>query len=447
MNLLLVYGNVYELYSPPPVGLTLLTTPLREAGHAVRVVELMKESDPDKVLAAALAAEPWDLVGFSFRNLDNMDYEDLRSFVPDYVRWVGMANEVAPTIIGGSAVIAAPEALYAATGATYAIAGQGERALPGFLAELAAGLAGGYETPGLIWREDGEVHANPGRFDGYAGRSGSLDWESIDYMRYRGRAMNCCVITKTGCPHRCIFCDARETFGCEFAPRAPEDIVEDLRRDATERGFHVLDYIFIDACFNEPADWAKEVLEALIRYERRLVFTAIVEPTPTVDRELMRLLKRAGCGMITCLVGSIDDEVLARGRRPFTVADVHRCYQLCEEEAVAYMPQLLLGGPGETEETVAGNHDHLRRRKPVMVDAGYGLRILPRAGLRDVAVAEGVIDADDDLLTPRFYLSEPLRSREAWLAGQAKRMKRFRLRSIPQWWHFLRHARAVAKQA
>ncbi|MFH1531878.1 MAG: radical SAM protein [Pseudomonadota bacterium] len=445
MNLLLVYGNIYELYSPPPVGLALLTAPLREAGHRVRVVELMKTKDPDRVLADALAAGPVDLVGFSLRNLDNMDSRDLRDFVPDYVRWVGMANAVAPTIIGGSAVTAAPDALLRRTAATYGMAGQGDRALPMFLEELDAGRAGGFQTPGLLWREAGQVRQNPGLYDGYATR-GSLDWESFDYKRYRGRAMKCCVITKTGCPHRCIFCDAHETFGAEYVPRAPEAIVEDLRCDAAERGSHRLDYIFIDACFNEPPDWAREVLEALIRYERKLLFVAIVEPTATVDRELVRLLRRAGCGMVTSLVGSLDDAVLARSRRPFTVADALRCFELFEEEQVPYMPQLLLGGPGETPDTVTANHARLKRRRPLIVEASHGLRILPKAGLREVALGEGVIAADDDLLTPRFYLSEPLRGREAWLDQQTKRLGRFRLSSLPQWWRYIGAERALAKQ-
>ena len=447
MNLLLVYGNIFELFSPPPVGLTLLTGPLREAGHRVRLVELMKTKDPDAVLREALGDEAWDLVGFSFRNLDNMNPTDLRDFVPDYVRWVGMANAVAPTIIGGSAVIAAPEQLFEATGATWAIDGQGDRALPMLLGELAEGREADFETPGLLWRQDGSVRRNPGLFDGYPGARGTMDWDSIDAPRYRGQSMKCCVVTKTGCPHRCIFCDAHETFGAEYVPRAPEAIVEDLRRDATERAAHRLDYIFIDACFNEPVDWAKEVLEALIRYERKILFTAIVEPTPTVDRELIRLMKRAGCGMVTSLVGSLDDGALAKSRRPFTTADAVRCFTLCEEEQVPYMPQLLLGGPGETEETVLANHAVLKARKPIMVDASHGLRILPRAGLRDVAVAEEVVAADDDLLTPKFYLSEPLRGRETWLAKEAKRLKHFRFSSLPQWWRYIGITRAVAKQA
>jgi len=446
MEILLVYGNVYEPFSPPPVGLALLTRPLREAGHRVRVVELMKARDPDAVLARALAAGPVDLVGFSFRNLDNMDMKDPLDFVPDYVRWVGMANDAAPTIIGGSAVMAAPEALLRRTDAAYAMAGQGDRALPRFLQELASKRREGLQTPGLLWRERGEIRRNPGLFDGYGGGRGTMDWESIKYRRYQGRYMRCCVVTKTGCPHRCLFCDAFDTFGPEYAPRDPDEIVEDLRRDATDRGFHRLDYFFIDACFNEPEDWCKELLEALIRYEHKMNFIAVVEPTPTVDRELIRLMKRAGCCMVTSLVGSFDDGVLALGRRPFTVADAHRCFQLCEEEGLAHMPQLLLGGPGETTATVEGNRDHLKRRRPIMVDVSYGMRVLPLAGLREVAVDEGVVAADDDLLTPRFYLSEHLRGREEWLQSRARRLARFRVSSLPQWWRYIRHGRSVAKQ-
>ena len=55
MELLLVYGNTFELMAPPPVGLAMLTKPLREAGHGVRVLDLMKVADPAQMLREALA--------------------------------------------------------------------------------------------------------------------------------------------------------------------------------------------------------------------------------------------------------------------------------------------------------------------------------------------------------------------------------------------------------
>ena len=85
----------------------------------------------------------------------------------------------------------------------------------------------------------------------------------IDFKRYRKSYFNCCLITKTGCPHRCLFCDAGASFGSSWAPRPPEAILEDLNRDAKEYKFNRLDYFFIDALFNEPLDWAKNLLPQL----------------------------------------------------------------------------------------------------------------------------------------------------------------------------------------
>ena len=58
-----------------------------------------------------------------------------------------------------------------------------------------------------------------------------------------------------------------------------------------------------------------------------------------------------------------------------------------------------------------------------------------------------MVDAEDELLTPRFYLSEPLRGREDWLRRQAKRLARFRIASLPQWLRFIGKSRAITRQA
>jgi len=167
----------------------------------------MKERAPDAVLAAALREHKPDIVGLSLRNLDNQDYVDSKDFVPDYVSWVGMANEVAPTIIGGSAVMTMPEELFERVGATYGMIGQGDEAFPRFLNEFQAG-ATSFQTPGVMWRESGRIRRNPGLLPGYA-NGGTMDWNAIDVNRYRKSQTSACVITKTGCPHDCLFCDAK----------------------------------------------------------------------------------------------------------------------------------------------------------------------------------------------------------------------------------------------
>ncbi len=431
MKVLLVYANRFQLLAPPPVGLAVMLNPLRKAGHQVRIVEFMREKNPEALLDRASREFRPDIIGFSLRNLDDMSFTDNHNFVPDYVRWVKLASRVSPTIIGGSAVMVMPEALYDRTGATWALSGQGDKAFPMFLEELQDGRTS-FTTPGILWRENGTIHRNPGLFDGYRG-DGRIEWSAIDRERYKKPYMKSCVLTKSGCPHRCLFCDVKRSFGEQFVPRDPEAIIEDLRRDAREYGMHRGDYFLVDALFNQPVDWAKRVCEALIRFEHEVLFYAVIEPTSDFDRELAGLMRRAGCVMVTSLVGSVHEGMIERMTRPFALEDVHRCFRFLEQARVPYMVQYMWGGPGETRETILENFRQAARWKAVMSMASYGLRILPGAGLFAVARNEGVINDSTDLLEPTFYLSEPLREDRVWLDEQVKRMNRFRLHALPQW--------------
>jgi len=136
MNILLVYGNTYEYLSPQPIGMSLLTKPLRNAGHQVHVLDFMKVKNTDALLTVALEKHKPDLVGFSLRNIDSQKYQDTTDFIPDYVRWVKIASKTAHTIIGGSAVMSMSEKMFEHVGSTYGMVGQGDKTFPLFLEEL-----------------------------------------------------------------------------------------------------------------------------------------------------------------------------------------------------------------------------------------------------------------------------------------------------------------------
>lgn len=436
MRILLVYPNVYRFLCPQPIGLAMVARSAVSAGHEVDLLDLMLEDAPDAALATRLADGPWDLVGFSLRNLDNQDMGDSRNFVPDYVRWVAAAKEVAPTIVGGSALMSVPEALFERTDATYGMCGQADTVFPRFLEEIAAG-ATSFSTPGAMWWEadpDGgrRIRRNPGLLNGYPD-DGTIPWQHIEYDRYPTPEVGFPVITGTGCPYKCLFCDTPTSFGHSFVPRPAERIVEDLRRDATERKLTRKQTFFVSACFNEPLEHAKEVLEALIQSDLTLGFSAIVEPTPSLDREFVQLYKRAGGMMATCLLGSVGDGMLERLRRPYDLGSVEKAFGLFEEEGLAYMPQFLFGGPGETKETVDASFGFLDKRKPLMADFGVGLRINPGAGLYDVALRDGVITEDTDMLDPQFYVAEGLDVDYVRERGRAWK------RRLPPLWQWTRY--------
>ena len=73
---------------------------------------------------------------------------------------------------------------------------------------------------------------------------------------------------------------------------------------------------------------------------------------------------------------------------------------------------LLLGGPGETRETVLESLEFADSLQLNMTKVTMGIRIYQGTELARTAIEEGLIKSDDDLLQPKFYMVPGL---EEWL--------------------------------
>jgi radical SAM superfamily enzyme YgiQ (UPF0313 family) len=104
--------------------------------------------------------------------------------------------------------------------------------------------------------------------------------------------------------------------------------------------------------------------------------------------------------------------MLPRLNKRFTCAEVREISGILAGAGIQRYGFLLLGGPGETKETV---EESLEFSDSLHLDAmkiTVGLRIYPHTPLVSAALRDGVIQPDDDLLLPRFYITPRLRD---WL--------------------------------
>ena len=115
-----------------PLGACLVAEAARAAGHAVRMEDLMFESDPRTAVERALNEFAPDVVGISVRNIDNNDLNDTAVYfkeLPDLVHMVEKMTK-AKTVLGGAAVGVMPEELLRYSGALMCDRGQRRRRLP-----------------------------------------------------------------------------------------------------------------------------------------------------------------------------------------------------------------------------------------------------------------------------------------------------------------------------
>jgi radical SAM superfamily enzyme YgiQ (UPF0313 family) len=442
VKILCVNANTNTFLAPIPVGLALVAQNAIDGGHQVHMLDFMWEKDPDALLEDALREHAPSLVAFSLRNVDNQNMGAPLYHVPDYQRWVAIANRHAPTVIGGSAFTSYPHEMMSSIRPTYGIIGQAEKTFGRFVGELEAG-ARAFETPGVHWWEGGQLRANPGLFDGYAG-CGRINWDLIDRRRYQRSRIPSAVITKSGCPYRCLICDVHVTCGPRCIPRDPDEIVDELLENQRRWGLNRHLYKFVDSVFNWPLDWAKTVLEKIISSGLRIGYSATVYPH-RVDREFVRLLRRSGCLMVSKMLVSGSRKMLEANRSVCTPDEIATFFECCDREGVPFNPTLLFGLPGETRETVEESIRFFLRYKLMIFETLLGIRINRGTPLYDVAVRDGVIGESESVMSPAFYV-EPRLPRQ-WVRERQRALRRQRGVAMGKWARFVARAMALKLQA
>lgn len=406
MKALVVYANRYRMLAPPPLGAMLVADRLRRDGHGVCLLDLMFARSPEAALARAAVEFGPNLIAFSLRNHDTQSRSDFIEFLPFYRALADVARRAAPRalhLLGGSAFTTFPCRYLGELAADYGLAGDDLDQVSRFVASLAAGRPD-LETPGLVYRQGGEVLTNPFQIAGYA-QTPFQGWDLLDLQPYRRALWTFCeagIVVRTGCPFHCIYCDTFRTFGRQWVLRDPRQVASEM---VTLRRRHgVRSVFFADAGFNRPLDHAKAVLEEIVRARPGIGISAIFEPGE-VDEEFVRLYRRAGGRDLMVFAASLADPVLAAQRKPFRTSEVLSGARLLHRGGVLLSLALNLGGPGETPETIDETL-RLARTIPsayVWLDKGY--RVQPDTELRALAVAEGVIAPEDDCFRPTFYFS------------------------------------------
>jgi radical SAM superfamily enzyme YgiQ (UPF0313 family) len=184
-----------------------------------------------------------------------------------------------------------------------------------------------------------------------------------------------------------------------------------------------------DAEFNIPLHHAKAVCEELIGrgLGQNVRWYAYLAVTP-FDAELAQRMARAGCVGINFTSDAASPLMLAVYRQPHRPDDLTRAVQLCRQNGIAVMLDLLLGGPGETPETLAESIGFFRQLEADCFGAALGVRIYPNTHIARLIAAEGGWETNPglrrhyrgpvDLVQPTFYISSALGPQPARLVRE-----------------------------
>ena len=409
MKVLLISANTEQINMPTlPLGLACVAAATRKAGHEVAYLDLMAQENVQEVIKQAMEESNPDVVGISVRNIDDQVMENTGFLLEQVKDVVGSCRifSDAPIVLGGAGYSMYPESALEYLGADMGIQGEGEVAFPVLLDKIRRNhdLT---ETPGLYLPGRGlqakRVYAK--NLDGFPFPEDHL-WSSSSIT---GDAEFLLPFqTRRGCPMNCSYCSTSTIEGEIFRKRTPALVVEEIARQA-ENGFNR--FFFVDNTFNLPTSYATELCEELAAAELDITWRCILYPWK-VDEKLVRLMVKAGCREVSLGFESGCEPILQSMNKQYNSQEVRRITQILGDHGIHRMGFLLLGGPGETKESAEESLQFADSLDLEVVKVTTGIRIYPHTALEKIALAEGVISEDDDLLQPRFYLAEGL---EDWL--------------------------------
>ena len=414
MNMLFVSLSMPDLIMPTlPLGIVSVATAAQQAGHDVQILELASGSDFKQLVADTIGAFTPDAIGISVRNIDDQSMREKRFLLEPLKAIVACCRRLskAPIILGGAGYSMYPEVLLDWLDADIGIKGDGEAALPAVLDHLRMGvdvamIKGVYVKGRSPFKKICSIldlnklpQPDPALWPCPAEGRGDV-WLPFQ--------------TRRGCPLACSYCSTASIEGTALRKRDPKTVAEHIGRQV-EAGFKR--FYCTDNTFNLPVDYARELCRALADAALPITWSCIVYPYK-IEEGLVADMARAGCVEVALGFESGSPAMLKSMRKRFSPDDVRQAAELFKKHGIKLNGYLLLGGPGETRETVLESLSFADSLPLDFLKLTAGIRIYPDTELARIAVSEGVIAVDDDLLLPRFYLAQGL---DGWLQDEISR--------------------------
>lgn len=412
---------------PPiaPIGLDYVAGAVSRTGVDVELLDLALADDPAAELARYFARRQPELIGVSFRNVDDCFWPSAQSFLPSLRTVIADIRQQteAPIVLGGVGYSLFPRAIIEATGADFGIHGDGEQATGALLGQL-GGRRQWDRVPGLVYRDTGLLRSNAPAWP--EDLSVPVDRGFVDNPEYFRRGGQIGVETKRGCSRRCIYCADPLAKGRSYRLRDPVEVAGEIQA-LLGQGVEMLH--LCDAEFNLPPSHARQVCDELIRrgLGRRVKWYAYLAVVP-FSQDLARRMGEAGCAGINFTSDSADPRMLRTYGQLHRREDLLEAVRVCRRHGITVMLDLLLGGPGETPETVAETIRAVRQIDPDCAGAALGIRIYPGTPMAAMVRSEGPMETNPnvrrrypgpvDLLRPTFYVSAALGSAPGRLVSE-----------------------------
>lgn len=166
------------------------------------------------------------------------------------------------------------------------------------------------------------------------------------------------TMVSRGCVNRCIFCSSH--FYGSYRVRSVDNIMEELRW--ITKGLGIKELKFYDNGITYNRNWAEGLFEAMIRENIDLTWNTNLR-ADSIDYELARLMKLAGCHTVNIGFESASQEILNNIKKNIAIEKAAQAISDCNRAGLEVCGYFVIGLPGETKETIQETIGFARKMK------------------------------------------------------------------------------------
>jgi len=399
-----IYGKLGEKSLTgiePPLWAGLMATYVRQRGYSVRIIDAEAEQlAPAEVVDRVAEADPMlaaIVVSGTNPSASTMNMVGTRAILEE----IAARRLAAKTLVAGLHPSALPARTMAEEQTDFLCEGEGFSTLAELLAALKASPeTGTFAIPGLWYRQDGQVIANPRAplIEDLDRDLPCVSWDLLPMDKYRAHNWHCfqepgqarepyaVIYTSLGCPFNCHFCCINALFGGPgIRYRSPEKVIEEL--DVLVGTYGVKNIKIIDEMFVFKQSHVLGICEGIKQRGFDLNIWAYARIN-TVNDRLLRALREAGVKWLAYGIESGSDRVLKSVNKKITVEKTKAVVKRTKEFGIHVIGNFMVGLPEDDRQSIQETMDLATELNCEFMNL-YGAIAYPGSALYEQAVQEG----------------------------------------------------------
>jgi anaerobic magnesium-protoporphyrin IX monomethyl ester cyclase len=205
---------------------------------------------------------------------------------------------------------------------------------------------------GLVWRRDGEIVVNLTRpfIKDLSDMPHPLH-HLLPLEKYRMPYIKgpfTFIVTSRGCPAGCTYCIKHVSYQFSVRLRTPEHIMEELWI-LKKLGMNNI-HMYADL-FTVSREQVMGLCELMIKENINIKWTCNSR-VDYVDEEVLNLMGKAGCRLISWGIESGNEQILRHARKGAYPDKAERALRWAKKAGIMNWGYFIIGLPGETEETI-----------------------------------------------------------------------------------------------